>query len=635
MTGVRAHAADSWRPNGIDDLEPAAWKVVRSTVSSSVTAGPGAGKTELLAQRAAYLLQTGVCPHPQRILAISYKRDAAANLGNRVRSRVPEHARRFESMTFDAFTKGLLDRFRLSLPTTWAMPGGYVVEHELAKNVRAFLDDLRSQAPPVLQRAIRSFDAKTFLPRVVGRWDLPLVQPEHLPVDPEAFTVLAWWRHSLTPAQPRLDFVMINRLAELLVRATPRLRRALRLTYPFVFVDEFQDTTPAQLSFLRSLFTASPEVADRPAITIVGDLKQRIMGFAGALPNAFGSFAADFAPEEHELTWNFRSSDSLVEFQHTVACRLDASTTRAISKVQGSSANEPISLWIFDNRRNEARTIAKWIADDIATSNRIGSDFALVARQRVGDLDPLFNGELARCGIRLRNDDATVGEMKLQNLLKNEIAQLIVGLLRLAATPTGLPQIWMNVTAAMGHIRGTTGDEVATRTLSDELTHMVKALRSWLDEHPPAEVLLRPALKQAVEAIGVSDLRRVSRDHELPDILNSIDVRLHRIADPALGWSALLEAYEAADAVSLLTVHRSKGLEYHTVFFLGLDDDQWWAHDRDVQGSTSAFFVGLSRAAQRLIFTSTSPTARTGKIADLYELLDQAGVKGRVVTAKP
>ncbi|MGJ6969595.1 3'-5' exonuclease [Streptosporangium sp. G11] len=142
------------------------------------------------------------------------------------------------------------------------------------------------------------------------------------------------------------------------------------------------------------------------------------------------------------------------------------------------------------------------------------------------------------------------------------------------------------------------------------------------------------ALERVVAAIGFDALSRYSRGEKLPDILESVHARLQQVTDPALGWPALLEEYEAADAVSLLTVHRSKGLEYHTVFFLGLDDDQWWAHAKDVHGSTSAFFVGLSRAAQRLVFTSTSSTARTGGIADLYALLDQAGITERVVTAQ-
>ena len=97
---------EEWRPQGIDDLEPAAWRALRHPGSVCVVAGPGAGKTEFLAQKATYFLQTGLCPAPRQILAISFKRDAADNLLKRVRKRCPpEQARRFTSITFDAFTK--------------------------------------------------------------------------------------------------------------------------------------------------------------------------------------------------------------------------------------------------------------------------------------------------------------------------------------------------------------------------------------------------------------------------------------------------------------------------------------------------------------------------------------------------
>ena len=71
---------ENWGPIGVEELEPNAMPVVRSTDNRSVIAGPGTGKTELLAQRAAFLLQTGAAPAPCRILAISFKRDAATNL---------------------------------------------------------------------------------------------------------------------------------------------------------------------------------------------------------------------------------------------------------------------------------------------------------------------------------------------------------------------------------------------------------------------------------------------------------------------------------------------------------------------------------------------------------------------------
>jgi superfamily I DNA/RNA helicase len=109
--------SEDWRPRGIVDLEPAAWTALRHDRSSCVVAGPGAGKTEFLAQRAVYLLETGLCPSPFRLLAISFKSDAAANLAARVRLRCPpELAARFTSLTFDGFTKSLVDRFLTALP---------------------------------------------------------------------------------------------------------------------------------------------------------------------------------------------------------------------------------------------------------------------------------------------------------------------------------------------------------------------------------------------------------------------------------------------------------------------------------------------------------------------------------------
>ena len=77
-----------WHPKDVESLEPAAETVVRSAENTLVVAGPGAGKTELLAQRACYLLETGPCKPPQRILAISFKRDAAKDLADRVEKRL-------------------------------------------------------------------------------------------------------------------------------------------------------------------------------------------------------------------------------------------------------------------------------------------------------------------------------------------------------------------------------------------------------------------------------------------------------------------------------------------------------------------------------------------------------------------
>jgi superfamily I DNA/RNA helicase len=116
--------------------------VVSSTDSQFVIASPGFGKTKLLAQQACCLLPCGISPPPQRILAISYKRDAAASPA-RVRARThPDLAHRFYSLTFDAFAKDLLDRFSQALPKKWRPTPNYEIKNATFTIVQATLQSL-------------------------------------------------------------------------------------------------------------------------------------------------------------------------------------------------------------------------------------------------------------------------------------------------------------------------------------------------------------------------------------------------------------------------------------------------------------------------------------------------------------
>ncbi|MGC4795725.1 UvrD-helicase domain-containing protein [Micromonospora saelicesensis] len=620
---ARLISATEWRPIDIEDLEPAAWSALRDTGNLVVVAGPGAGKTEFLAQRAAYLLQTGICPWPQRILAISFKRDAAANLGRRVGARVPGHAERFVSMTFDAFTKGLVDRFASALPADWKMTGTYDIYFPTTRAVRDFLGEVAPSAPGALRWQMAGLQPATFMADVIGAWHLPVALPASAPVDAGAYAALAWWReHYLRPGTAYLGFVMLNRLAELLVRAVPKLRRSLRLTYPFVFVDEFQDTTAAQFSFLASVFGKGP------AVTAVGDRKQRIMGFAGALPNAPKHFTSTFGATRYALSWNFRSSDPLVQLQHVIASKLDEDSTPAVSKAVVETGNDPAVLWVFPDADREARFIADWIAHDIAHSDRTPANFALVARQKVNQFEAQFQEHLAAHSIALRNDDAMVGEMRLQDLLKSSITGLLLGLLRLAAQPRGLASVWRQVSATMSNVQGAVGDDAALRQVGDDLTHTIGTLRAWLKDHPVEVTMADDAVGQVIALVNENVLRRYLKSatpSEDLDVVIGFRTRLTAVIGSCADWQQAFDRFESPDAVVLLTAHRSKGLEYHTVVFLGLDDDQWWAHHQDPESSTATFFVGLSRAAHRLIFTTT-PHARSGGIADFFEMLDEAGV---------
>lgn len=623
-----------WRPRDIEDLEPAAWNALRAG-TASVTAGPGAGKSELLAQRACYLLETGLCRPPQRILAISFKRDAAANLRQRVRSRLPQHADRFTSMTFDAFTKSIVDRFKDLLPAAWAMRGTYRIGFASQVEVRDFLGTLAAAAPEEFRSGVYGIRQAGFITNVIGSHELePEPQEPATAVD---YAVQQWWAQKYRAHDvPTVDFVMLNRLAELVIRSSPQLQRALTTTYPFVFVDEFQDTTYAQYSFLKSVFAR-----EGTTVTAVGDRKQRIMGWAGALTDAFAQFEHDFDAEPFELTWNFRSTQKLVDLQHRFATRLDADTQQQLSQVVSHVGESQIQVWSFSNARLEAESIAAWIAADIEQSGRPPADYAMIARQRVADLEPELTQALAAQGLKLRNDDAQVGDLRLQDLLKDDLARLLIGLVRLGATRGGQPLTWREVTATLSRVTPTDRNRDVGSSIDDALSNFLAKLRSWFASTPLndaangsvlalteelADVLL-DKLTAFVNYDNIAQKRVLAdRPEDLAVTLEAFKIRLTDVLGRIRSWDQLAGAFTDDDAVPLLTIHRSKGLEYHMVFFIGLDDDQWWAHARDTVESTMAFFVGVSRAAERLIFTQCDQRGSTNNIADLYEVLHEAEV---------
>lgn len=76
----------------------------------------------------------------------------------------------------------------------------------------------------------------------------------------------------------------------------------------------------------------------------------------------------------------------------------------------------------------------------------------------------------------------------------------------------------------------------------------------------------------------------------------------------------------------LMTVHKSKGLEYHTVIFIGLHQQSFWGYRGNPEEETKAFFVALSRARERVYFTRARQSGGIAEIRELVNLLESAGV---------
>ncbi|GGL02780.1 DNA helicase [Salinibacterium xinjiangense] len=587
-----------------------------------VAAGPGSGKTEFLAQKAAYLLQTGECSQPSSILAISFKRDAAKNLARRVEERVPQHNGRFVSLTFDAFTKGLVDRFGTALPPAWRMqPNGYDLTFWTATEIGNVLAELQAAAPSDRQMAFFGLGGR-FLMDNLGVFPLPI---NGFDQDSADYPIQAWWdRHVESPQRPRVDFTMLNRLAEVLVRRNPSIARALRTTYPFVFIDEFQDTTGAQITFLESLFAGQ---ATR--VTAVGDRKQRIMRFAGAVDDAMVRFESVFNASHHDLLSNFRSSPDLVHLQHRVASEIEPGIPAAISQAR-ADAGVAATIWSFQDERTQAMQIAAWIKSDIIASGRKASDFSLLAKQKIVAFESDLTTALSAHGIALRNDDARYARIALQDILKHEATVLALAFLRLSIEPNGNGALWTETLDTLVPVIAPSHEDIAIRRAADLLSSATSDMRAWMAANPLGSVSGQVFFDRSIDTLGRSALESQFSGQFGSETLSEVMAGLAERADAVVGatssWQELLIAISAEDAVSLMTIHRSKGLEYHTVFVLGLDDNQWWSYAREAQETTSAFFVALSRAKQRLIISRATNYAGGTNTGRFYELLHEAGV---------
>ncbi len=618
-------ASAQWQPVGVQDLEPACWSALRSESSTCVVAGPGAGKTELLAQRAAFLLQTGLCPPPFQILAISFKKDAASNLAARVASRCsPEQAARFQSMTFDAFTKGLVDRFIETIPRPWRPTRRYEIVFPNRRQVSDVLDVASRTAPPWWQSQIVSLVSNTFESQHVGSWRLPPTKTE--PASATEFAVQAWWaNHFSDSRRTRVTFILINRLAELILRSSPSISRALRMTYPFVFLDEFQDATFAQYDFLLSAFEGS-----RSVLTAVGDEKQRIMGWAGARSDAFSRIAVDFGAARVALRMNYRSSPELVRIQHVVARALDSSVADVVSRRPSSISGDAAQIWRFESQATEAERLASWVSEDLHARGLTPRDYVLLVRQKADGYEAQLSAAFREAGLSIRNEAKKVGETTLQDLLAEDFVIIASALLRLVVQ-TRAPAAWQLVTEALYRLRDVASDDPrGAQQISDELSRFIESCRLFARQNEPDQASAMELARKVVEFLNLRDFRRAYRSYASDDSLqlahDGFTEHFAQCAEGEATWAERLDAFDGVDQVPLMTVHKSKGLEYDTILFVGLDDEAWWAHTPGGADGLATFFVALSRAKQRAIFTYCDGRGRR-KVRDLYQLLADAGVQ--------
>ena len=610
-----------WHLSDIKDLESAAWEVLRSASNTSVIAGPGAGKTELLAQRACYLLENGATRFPRRILAISFKRDAAKNLRDRVSARcAPEDAVRFDSYTFDGFAKRLLDRFRLGLTENWRPTADYEILFPKYDTFTNFLIGLsQSSSSGRKSSEIRAINSNTFAKNTV--LGLPIPENGIAPKSVEEWAASEWWRQSLWGnTRSRLTFPMIGRLVELIIRLNPQVRQALLATYSHVFLDEFQDTTHVQYDLVKTMFCKSASV-----LTAVGDNKQQIMRWAMALDDAFGMFEQDFGAKRISLVRNYRSSPDLVDIQHRIALAVDPNATHAESQVQGEFPQDACKIIEFATPEDEGTYLKELISSECSSGELTPRDYVILVKQKPF----IYLEELAPV---LDDSDVNVrDEGDLQDILADQLVRTLMSFLRFGSSRRS-PQHWMECIRATEMLWGLGPDDISDgRSMQEALGAIHVKLRELMGELPASFDELTVIVDTVLSFLGEDNIKLIypeySQGNWYRQVLDRLIDHLFQSCESSDDWQSALDDFEGTNSVPLMTIHKSKGLEYHTVIFLALDDSAWWSFSRQPEEARSTFFVAFSRAKQRVIFTYCPQRGRKTQIDSLYELLQQSGVR--------
>ena len=603
-----------WKPRGVSYLEPAALTALCEVERSiSVVASAGAGKTEFLAQKADYLLTTGICRPPKRILAISFKSDAARNLADRVRLRSGfELSQRFDSMTFDAFSKGLLDRFSALVPDPYTPSHNY----EIVFPKRRDFDDF------LARKGYRSLGADKF-GEAIARVALPIAD-RNIGANWKLALAAHWEEYYSDPKTTKLSFAMINRLVDYLLASEPKLLTALRTTYPFVFLDEFQDTTFGQYDLLKKIFQDSPS-----CLTAVGDNKQRIMVWAGAMPDAFRKFEVDFEATQETLLSNWRSHPDLVEIQHAIALSLEHGIGKPEAKGQKSVEGEHCAIWAYKRKEDECSGIAAWIFNEISSGVMEPEDCAILVPNYADKVEKELEPEFSSRGLNIRNVARNVGSIAIQDVLTEELTLCIMAIIRLGIFQKS-PQDWQFMLERLAIIHGVDyTDEIAQERLQANLGKFLSKLRKVLKKAKPGEKSCMAIVAGILKFIGEKELRTqvpsYKRDADFIRVKNGLELLLIESCEGETGWWNVPASFAGVGQVPLMSVHKSKGLEFHTMIFFGLDSNTWWSFKPEDSEAMRVFFVAFTRARQRAFFTSCG--ARGATIAYIDELVSSAGVQ--------
>jgi DNA helicase-2/ATP-dependent DNA helicase PcrA len=576
-----------------------------------VLAGAGSGKTRVITYRIAHLLASGSA-RPHEITAVTFTNKAAREMHDRVQ--------RLTSGSMRGGFVGTFHRWSLELLRRHPAEAGLGKRFAIADS-----DDQRS----IMNRALKELgvDPRDHAPRAVlaeiSRQVNQRRGPQQLEADPGRATTAALWRRyrELKRSVGVVDFDDMLLLALQLLDRHERLRDEVQRRVRWLLVDEFQDTNRLQLDLLARM------LADPANITAVGDEDQAIYRWRGAEMANILSFERHFpGARVVALEENYRSTAPIL----TLAGHLISSNVQRRGKrlYTSQTGGEPVRLYIGEDERAEAR----WVAD------------------RVEELKPEFPFQemsvLVRTNAQTRAFEEEFTRRKLPHRVigglrfwQREEVKHALAYLRLVVRPDDTLAFQRVVNVPARGIGAATLDVVArhaaanglalsaaARQLPEGLTTRARvSLEKFFDlfEQARAQRELLNAgdfVGWLIESSGLLPMyegeaeERVARRENLQQLASAVaeaEVQGQSL-DEFLDAVALLTDADdvgSPDAMSVMTLHAAKGLEFDVVFLAGLEDGLLpHANSRDdvdgLEEERRLAYVGMTRARCRLALSA-------------------------------
>lgn len=604
-----------------------------------ILAGAGSGKTRVLVHRIAWLIQQEHVS-PYSIMAVTFTNKAAREMRGRLEELFSETRQNINTRSMWVGTfHGLAHRL---LKAHWQ-------DANLPQNFQILDSDDQLRLIKRVYQALNIDDSKW--PHKQAQWYISAqkdegLRPQHIQEtgDPFVQTMLKIYRAYEEDCQRggMVDF------AELLLRAhelwlnKPHILEHYRNRFPFILVDEFQDTNSVQYAWLRVL------AGKQCFVTAVGDDDQSIYGWRGAKIENIQRFAEDFGNAETiRLEQNYRSTSTILNAANAVIANNFGRLGKELwtDGVEG----ETISLYAAYNEQDEARFIVERIQAWIRLGNSKNSCAILY---RSNAQSRVLEEALLREGIAYR----IYGGQRFYDRLeiKNAVAYM-----RLISNPhddAGFERVINTPTRGIG---GKTVDDVrqfarenncslwhaseqmlANRALTPRagnalqsfinLVNKLTEAANEIDVHGDT-LSLDQIAQQVLDETGLLDFHQSekgekgqARGENLLELVNACRVFevtdeeemsvLQQFLDTAALDAGETQADEFEDAVQMMTLHSAKGLEFPLVFMAGVEEGlfphKMSADDPDrLEEERRLCYVGITRAMEKL-YISYAETRR-------------------------